>query len=151
MKTKIPKKTTDSSITRFGVSIPSDLINAFDKYIRDREYTNRSEAIRDLIRRKLIEKEWEKEFQGQEVIGTITYVYDHHKRNLVDSILNIQHDFPNHIIALQHVHIDHHNCLEVVIVRGEAGTLRNLAHKLEALKGMKHCQLTMTTTGANLS
>ncbi len=151
MKTKTQRRIKDSSITRFGVSIPSDLISAFDKYIRDREYTNRSEAIRDLIRRKLIEKEWEKEFQGREVVGTITYVYDHHKRNLVDSILNIQHDFPNHIVALQHVHIDHCNCLEVVIVRGEPEVLRDLAHKLEALKGMKHCQLTMTTTGTNLS
>jgi len=151
MKTKIQKTIKDKSITRFGVSIPSDLIYAFDKYIRERGYTNRSEAIRDLIRGKLIEKEWEKEFEGQEVIGTITYVYDHHKRNLVDSILDIQHDSPNHIVALQHVHIDHHNCLEVVIVRGEADVLRNLAHKLKALKGMKHCKLTMTTTGANLS
>ncbi|MDL1957789.1 MAG: nickel-responsive transcriptional regulator NikR [Deltaproteobacteria bacterium] len=142
----------DKSIIRFGVSIPYDLIHAFDEYIREREYSNRSEAIRDLIREKLIGQEWEeKEFEGQEVVGIITYVFNHHKRDLVDSIIDIQHDFPDHVIVSQHVHLDHHNCLEVAIVRGEPNALRNLAYKLKALKGVKHCQLTMTTTGTSLS
>lgn len=142
----------DKSITRFGVSIPYDLIHAFDEYIREREYSNRSEAIRDLIREKLIGQEWEeKEFEGQEVVGIITYVFNHHKRDLVDSIIDIQHDSPDHVIVSQHVHLDHHNCLEVAIVRGEPNALRNLAYKLKALKGVKHCQLTMTTTGTSLS
>ncbi|MBW1926850.1 MAG: nickel-responsive transcriptional regulator NikR [Deltaproteobacteria bacterium] len=142
---------SNKSITRFGVSIPLGLIRAFDKYIREREYSNRSEAIRDLIREKLIEQEWEKEFEGQVVVGAITYVFDHHKRELVDSIIDIQHNFPDHVIVSQHVHLDHHNCLEVAIVRGEPDALRNLAYKLKALKGVKHCQLTMTTTGTSLS
>lgn len=141
----------NKSITRFGVSIPYDLIRAFDKYIREREYSNRSEAIRDLIREKLIEQEWEKEFEGQKVVGVIAYVFDHHKRELVDSIIDIQHNFPDHVIVSQHVHLDHHNCLEVVIVRGEPDVLRNLAYRLKALKGVKHCRLTMTTTGTSLS
>jgi CopG family nickel-responsive transcriptional regulator len=141
----------NKSITRFGVSIPFDLIRAFDKYIREREYSNRSEAIRDLIREKLIEQEWEKEFEGQEVVGVITYVFDHHKRELVDSIIDIQHNFPDRVIVSQHVHLDHLNCLEVVIVRGEPDALRNLAYKFKALKGVKHCRLTMTTTGISLS
>jgi CopG family nickel-responsive transcriptional regulator len=141
----------DKSITRFGVSIPHDLIGAFDKYIREREYRSRSEAIRDLIREKLINQEWEEEFKGQNVVGVITYVFDHHKRELIDSIIDIQHDFPENVIVSQHVHLDHYNCLEVVIVRGEPSILRNLAYKLQALKGVKHCQLTMTTTGASLS
>jgi len=141
----------DKSITRFGVSIPHDLIRTFDKYIRKREYNNRSEAIRDLIREKLIEQEWEKEFEGQKVVGVITYVFDHHKRELVNSIIDIQHNFPDHVIVSQHVHLDHHNCLEVVIVRGEPNALRNLTYKLKAFKGVKHCQLTMTTTGTSLS
>ena len=141
----------DKSITRFGVSIPYDLIRTFDKYIRKREYNNRSEAIRDLIREKLIEQEWEKEFEGQKVVGVITYVFNHHKRELVDSIIDIQHNFPDHVIVSQHVHLDHHNCLEVVIVRGEPNALRNLTYKLKAFKGVKHCQLTMTTTGTSLS
>jgi len=141
----------DKSITRFGVSIPHDLIRAFDRYIREREYSNRSEAIRDLIREKLIEQEWEKEFEGQKVVGVIAYVFDHHKRELVDSIIDIQHNFPDHVIVSQHVHLDHHNCLEVVIVHGEPDALRLLTYKLKALKGVKHCRLTMTTTGTNLS
>ena len=141
----------DKSITRFGVSIPYDLIRTFDKYIRKREYNNRSEAIRDLIREKLIEQEWEKEFEGQKVVGVITYIFNHHKRELVDSIIDIQHNFPDHVIVSQHVHLDHHNCLEVVIVRGEPNALRNLTYKLKAFKGVKHCQLTMTTTGTSLS
>ncbi|RKX58618.1 MAG: nickel-responsive transcriptional regulator NikR [Thermodesulfobacteriota bacterium] len=141
----------NKSITRFGVSIPHDLIRSFDKYIREREYSNRSEAIRDLIREKLIEQEWEKEFEGQKVVGVIAYVFDHHKRELVDSIIDIQHDYPDHVIVSQHVHLEHHNCLEVVIVHGEPDALRHLTYKLKALKGVKHCRLTMTTTGTSLS
>ncbi len=138
-------------LSRFGVSIPTDLIHAFDDYIKQREYKNRSEAIRDLIREKLVEQEWEKEAEGRRVVGTITYVYDHHKRELVNEILEIQHDFPDHVVVSQHVHLDHHNCLEVAIVQGEPVSLRTLTYKLKALKGIKHCQLTMTTTGADLS
>ena len=138
-------------LTRFGVSIPDNLIRAFDSYIAEREYGSRSEAIRDLIREKLIEQEWEKESKGGEVVGTITYVFDHHRRELVESILDIQHDFPDTVVVSQHVHLDHHNCLEVAIVRGRPSTLRGLAYKLKALKGVKHCSFTMTTTGSELS
>ncbi len=148
---KKKNKNENSSIIRFGVSIPADLITAFDQYIREREYSSRSEAIRDLIREKLVEQEWEREANGQTVVGTITYVYDHHKRELVESILDIQHDFPDDVIVSQHVHLDHHNCLEVVIVRGRPSSLRSLAYKLRALKGVKHCRFTMTTTGKRLS
>ncbi len=137
-------------VVRFGVSIPEELITAFDEYIRARAYQNRSEAIRDLIREKLIEKEWEQESMDQEVVGTITYVFDHHKRELVDSILHIQHEFADCVIASQHVHLDHDNCLEVAIVRGKPSILRGVAYKLKALKGVKHCRFTMTTTGSSL-
>lgn len=145
------KLVNNRAITRFGVSIPTDLIHSFDEYIKDREYKNRSEAIRDLIREKLIKRDWEREVQGKEVVGAVTYVYDHHKRELVESIIDIQHRFPDQVVVSQHVHLDHHNCVEVAIVRGDPDTLRNLAYKLKALKGVKHCQLTMTTTGADLS
>ncbi len=141
----------NKTITRFGVSVPSDLIKTFDGYIKDRGYSNRSEAIRDLIREKLVAREWEREIDGQEVVGTITYVYDHHKRELVDDIIDLQHRYGNLVIVSQHVHLDHHNCLEVAIVRGSPGELRELAYRLKALKGVKHCQITMTTTGATLS
>ncbi len=145
------KSLKNTTITRFGVSVPSDLINTFDEYIRDRGYSNRSEAIRDLIREKLVAQEWEREAEGQEVVGTITYVYDHHKRELVDDIIDLQHRYGDLVIVSQHVHLDHHNCLEVAIVKGEPQDLRALSYKLKALKGVKHCQLTMTTTGAELS
>ncbi len=137
-------------VTRFGVSIPEELIEAFDQYIKTRSYKNRSEAIRDLIREKLIEQEWELEGEEKEVVGTITYVFDHHKRELLDSIIQIQHAFSHSVIASQHVHLDHDNCLEVAIVKGKPSTLRGVAYKLKALKGIKHCRFTMTTTGSSL-
>lgn len=142
---------TKTQITRFGVSIPTDLIESFDAFIREKQYKTRSEAIRDLIREKLVDREWEEAYGQRVVVGTITYVYDHHKRELVDSILDIQHAFPDSVIVSQHVHLNHHNCLEVAIVRGRPGDLRDLADKLKALKGVKHCTLTMTTTGELLS
>lgn len=144
------KQAENSDIVRFGISIPEKLISAFDRYIKGREYVSRSEAIRDLMREKLIEQDWEEDRTDQGVVGTITYVFDHHKRELVDSILDIQHDFTDHVIVSQHVHLDHHNCIEVAIVSGRPSELRGLAYKLKALKGVKHCRLTMTTSGAGL-
>ncbi len=144
------KKEKKESLCRFGVSIPKSLIEAFDNYIKVRAYRNRSEAIRDLIREKLVEQEWEADTKDREVVGTITYVFDHHKRELVDSIIRIQHQFSDHVIASQHVHLDHDNCLEVAIVKGRPSTLRGVAYKLKALKGVKHCRFTMTTTGSTL-
>ena len=146
----MPDKKSTKGVTRFGVSIPAELIEAFDRYIKTRSYRNRSEAIRDLIREKLIEQEWQLEGSDKEVVGTITYVFDHHKRELLDSIIQIQHEFSDSVIASQHVHLDHDNCLEVAIVKGNASTLRGVAYKLKALKGIKHCRFTMTTTGSSL-
>ncbi|MBA2848329.1 nickel-responsive transcriptional regulator NikR [Thermosulfuriphilus ammonigenes] len=135
-------------IYRFGVSIPSELIEAFDRYIAERHYTNRSEAIRDLIREKLVEREWE--ISGREVVGTITYVYDHHQRELVDRLIDLQHDYHENILAAQHIHLDHDNCLEVIIVKGHPKIIRELANRIHSTRGIKHCQLTMTTTGQDL-
>ncbi|MEW5949534.1 MAG: nickel-responsive transcriptional regulator NikR [Thermodesulfobacteriota bacterium] len=139
-----------SDIIRFGISIPADLIASFDQFIAERHYTNRSEAIRDLIREKLVQREWAAKIKGKQVIGTITSVYDHHKRELLNKLTDLQHDFHENIISSQHIHLDHHNCLEVIIVRGEAEKVRQLADKLNALKGIKHSQLTMTTSGLDL-
>ncbi len=141
---------SESNITRIGVSLPSDLLNKFDLYIEARQYTNRSEAIRDLIRDRLVQQDWEMS-ADKEVAGTITYVYDHHKRELLDEIVNIQHDYSQHVLAAQHIHLDHHNCLEAAVVKGTPATLFELTNKLTALKGIKHCKLVMTTTGAELS
>jgi len=136
-----------SSIVRFGVSLERDLLEKFDSLIESRNYTNRSEAIRDLIRQELVSKEW---LEGEDVAGAITLVYDHHKRELLNKITDIQHDFQSIIISTQHIHLDHNNCLELIAVRGNPSQVKRLAEKLKAIKGVKHATLSMTTTGKNL-
>lgn len=142
---------TDKSLARIGVSIPADLLESFDGYIEKKGYTSRSEAIRDLIRETLIAKDWETNEEAKIVAGTITYVYDHHKRELVNDILELQHSCEDQVISSMHVHLDHHNCLETVVVKGRANTIKYLFESLKALKGVKHCTISMTTTGAGLS
>jgi CopG family nickel-responsive transcriptional regulator len=135
-------------IARFGVSIESDLLSSFDNLIRRRHYTNRSEAIRDLIRKNLVEEEWET--VSGPVIGTVTIVYDHHTPNLTERLNEFQHHHAKEIIFSSHVHLDHHNCLEVLVVRGPGGKIRDLADHLRSVRGVKHATLSMTTTGAQL-
>ncbi|KAA0005190.1 MAG: nickel-responsive transcriptional regulator NikR [Thermoplasmata archaeon] len=129
-------------IIRFGVSIEPDLLKKFDKMIKKEGYTNRSEAIRDLIRKNLIiEKNKNPEAKA---IGTLTMIYDHHVRNLTDRLLDLQHDHTKEILATTHVHIDHHNCLEVLILKGKTGDIQKLADNIKALKGIKHGELVIT-------
>lgn len=133
-----------SSLVRFGVSVEEKLLSKFDELIQKKTYTNRSEAIRDLIREHLIKQEWK---GSQEVAGTITLVYDHHRRDLVNILTNIQHDSHQLILSTQHIHLDHDNCLEVVIVKGKPGEIENLSHKLKSTRGVKCGSLSMATTG----
>ncbi len=135
-------------LIRFGVSLPQDLLSKFDRQIRARNYDNRSEAIRDLIRQDLVQKDW----QGEgEIAGAITLIYDHHKRELLNKITDIQHDFQEVIISAQHIHLDHDNCLEIIAVKGSPKQAQELADTLKAVKGVKHATLSMSTTGRNLS
>lgn len=135
-------------LIRFGVSLPQDLLSKFDRQIRARNYDNRSEAIRDLIRQDLVQKDW----QGEgEIAGAITLIYDHHKRELLNKITDIQHDFQKVIISAQHIHLDHDNCLEIIAVKGSPKQAQELADTLKAVKGVKHATLSMSTTGRNLS
>lgn len=136
-----------SYLTRFGISLDKELLNNFDKLIKDKGYSNRSEALRDLIREELVSREW---LTGGDVAGTITLVYDHHTRDLLSKINNIQHKYPDIIISTQHIHLDHHNCLEVIVVKGDPKKVEKLASCLKSTKGVKHSSLTMTTTGKNL-
>ncbi|NTU91273.1 MAG: nickel-responsive transcriptional regulator NikR, partial [Chlorobiaceae bacterium] len=106
-----------SDLYRFGISLDRELIEAFDRHIAEQRYQSRSEAIRDLIREELVTKKWT---EGGIVAGAIVMTYDHHKRELVNKLLDIQHDFHDIIISTQHVHLDHGNCLEVIAVRGNA-------------------------------
>lgn len=137
-------------IVRFGVSLDHHLLVDFDKVVRRRRYATRSEALRDLIRDQLVDQDWAGE-ADRETVATITFVYDHHVRNLTGKLTRIQHDFQGRIMAGMHVHLDHDHCLEVLVVKGKASQIREVADALVSVKGVKHGKLTMTTTGKGLS
>lgn len=132
------------SLTRFGVSIEPELLKKFDENIDKEGYNNRSEAIRDLIRRTLITKQ--QYDPDSNAIGTLTMVYDHHIGNLTNRLLEIQHDHTKEILTTTHIHIDHDNCLEVLILKGLVKHIQKLADQIKSLKGIKHGELVMTTT-----
>jgi CopG family transcriptional regulator, nickel-responsive regulator len=136
-----------STLYRFGISLEESLIKEFDKHIQSKNYKNRSEAIHDLIREALVKKQW---LCDNEVAGAITMNYDHHKRELVNKLMDIQHDFQKTVISTQHIHIDHHNCLEILAVRGKARDVETLASKLKSQVGVRHVALSMSTTGSTL-
>ncbi len=133
---------------RFGVSLDSELLEKFDKLCAERCYQTRSEAIRDLIRKDLVQKEWED--LNQEVTGTLTLIYNHHHSDLAQKLTDLQHHFLDVIIASMHVHIDEHNCMEVLILRGPVKKIREVGQRLGATKGVKHSQLSLSTTGKDL-
>ena len=136
-----------SDLFRFGVSLDKALLDKFDRYIRERNYSNRSEAFRDLIRQELIKKEWQ---EGDDVAGAITLIYDHHRKDLLNKITDLQHDFQSVIISTQHIHLDHDNCLEIVAVRGQPREVTKLADMMKSIKGVKHCTLSMSSTGEHI-
>lgn len=135
-------------IRRFGVSLDSSLLKAFDSLIARKGYANRSEALRDLIRDSLVREEWED--GNRETVGTITIVYSHDTRELVDVLTDLQHNFYTSIISSLHIHLDGHNCLEVLVTKGKAKDIKKIADKLIGTKGVKHGRLSLTTTGRNL-
>ena len=134
-----------STLARIGVALDSELLKQFDAYLERRKYGNRSEGFRDLIRDALIgEKTGD---PNQPSVGTLTLVYDHHTRSLSEKLTAMQHDHADLVISTLHVHLDHHNCLEVLVLRGPAGRIRQLAEGIIATKGVQHGQLTMTAAG----
>ncbi|HEV3332874.1 MAG TPA: nickel-responsive transcriptional regulator NikR [Bryobacteraceae bacterium] len=137
-----------SVLSRIGVAIDSDLLKKFDRLITQRGYTNRSEAFRDLIRDELVERTWES--PESQVVGTITLVYNHHVRLLNEKLTDIQHDFHRAILSTLHVHLDHDNCLEVLVVKGKSAEVRKVADVLISTKGVKHGRLSLSTSGAEL-
>lgn len=136
------------NITRFGVSLDSELLERFDALCAKRGYYNRSEAIRDLLRSTLVSQEWEDE--SAQIAATLTLVYDHHKSDLAQRITNAQHDAHHLIITTLHVHLDHHNCLEVLVLKGSCADVRALSEKLISTKDVIYGKLSLATTGANL-
>ena len=136
-------------LTRFGVSLNSQLLRHFDAHIRRKGYANRSEAIRDLIRQELVEAEWTA--SDKEVIGTVSLVYNHERLDLPKRLTDIQHHHHSAVVSTLHVHLDEHNCLEVLVLRGKGRRMKTLGEKLIAAKGVKHGKLTLTTTGSGLA
>ena len=134
--------------TRFGVSIDGELLRKFDQLIARKGYTNRSEAIRDLIRDSLVQTEWES--VSADTIGTITIVYNSHTHELSDLLAHIQHGYHSFIIATTHVHLDDKNCLEVLIVRGKGEEIKKISDRLISARGVKHGKLSLTTTGKDI-
>jgi len=134
--------------TRFGVSMDGDLLARHDLYVRQKKYPNRSEAIRDLVRRALVEEAWGA--SKEEVIGVLVIVYDHHRRELSARLLEKEHVHMGEIITTLHLHLDHDTCLEAKIIRGKPERVQRIADELMAMKGVKYGKLTPATAGKRL-
>ena len=139
---------TLGKMMRFGISADARLIEKFDGMIVEKSYANRSEAIRNLIRDQLVEFAWTK--KNEDVIGTITLVYNHESKELTEKLTELEHQNHANIISSVHVHLDNHNCLEVLIVRGKSPEVQGISYRLIGTKGVKHGKLTMTTSGTEL-
>lgn len=135
-------------LIRFGVSIDEQLLDSFDKLIEHKQYQTRSEAIRDLIRSTLVETRSAND--DAEMVGSVTLVYDHHVRDLSEKLTEQQHSHSSMIISSLHVHLDTHNCLEVLIVKGTAREIKQIADQLIGVKGVKHGKLVMTSADEGL-
>lgn len=133
-----------SDLVRFSVSLESDLLEEFDKFCADRSFATRSEAIRQLLRKALIEDAWASE--SQTAVATLTLVYDHHRPGLMEQLTEIQHGHVEMVVSSMHVHLDHHHCLEVIILRGEARVLRDVASRLRGMKGVRCGDLAVAHT-----
>jgi CopG family nickel-responsive transcriptional regulator len=137
-----------SDITRFGVSLKSTLLDKFDRLIEQSGYKNRSEAIRDLIRDRMVAEEWSS--SDRETVGVFSLIYNHEQRELNKTLTNIQHRYVDIIVSSTHIHIDHHNCLEVVILKGKSSLIKKITDELASTRGVKHGKLIMTSTGSDL-
>ena len=137
-----------SSLVRFGISMEDKLLSTFDELIEKKGYKNRSEAIRDLIRESIVREEWDS--KERDIVGTITIIYDHHKRELSQTLTESQHRHHGSVISTMHVHLDHDNCLEVLAVKGNSSKIKTIADQLISTKGVKHGKLVMTSMGKNI-
>ena len=138
-----------SDITRFSVSLEADLLNKFDQYVQDGRFATRSEAIRQLVHHRLASDKWDA--NDEEMIATLTLVYDHHKPKLVEKLIHVQHSHANHVVTTLHVHLDLDRCMEVIVLKGKPSRLRVLAAELRGLKGVHQGELSLagSTGGAN--
>jgi CopG family nickel-responsive transcriptional regulator len=133
-----------SEIVRFSVSLEADLLDQFDRYCSEGKFATRSEAIRQLLRETLTAHAWESD--AEHAAATLTLVYDHHRTHLTERLLALQHRHTDMVVSTMHVHLDHHNCLEVIVLRGRAGTLQKMASELRGLRGIHKGQLVLAKT-----
>ena len=137
-----------SDLVRLSLSIERPLFERFEKLVRDRGYSNRSEFMRDLIREELIERQWQ---DNDEVAGTITLVYDHAVRQLSKKLTHVQHHHHSAVLATTHVHLSERLCIEMILVKGTAAAIRHIADQLGKQKGVFHASLSVSSTGADLA
>lgn len=135
---------SNDAIIRFSVSLPEELLISLDNQIINQGYVSRSEFIRDLIREQLVEERWSN--TNETVIGVLTLIYDHHQRDLLQRMTDLQHDSDAQILCNTHVHIDHHNCLETIMIKGTSEQVESIASKIGGLKGINFSKLTKTAT-----
>jgi CopG family nickel-responsive transcriptional regulator len=138
----------DKNIVRFGVSIEEKLLTKFDSHILEKGYVNRSEAIRDLIRDMLVSQRIEN--PETESFGTLTIIYNHHHGEISERLNHVQHDYFQNIVSTTHIHLDSHNCLEVLILKGKAGLLKSLADMILSIKNVKHGKFVIASTETDL-
>ena len=136
-----------SDLTRVSLSLDQSLLDSLEQLAAKSGYENRSEFIRDLIRDHLAHDQWQ---SGEEVLGTLTLIYNHHQRGVTEKLVELQHHSGEHILASTHVHLSHEICAEMIMVKGEPSKVRNLAYKLRQNRGVLHSGVTMSATGNNL-
>jgi len=136
-----------SKVVRLSISLEESLFEKLEQLVEESRYGNRSEFVRDMIRDRLVELEWERD---EEVVGTLTLLYDHHARLLSDKLMHLQHHHHETILATTHVHLDSHMCVEVSLMRGRAGRLREIADLVRRQKGVLHAVLSIGSTGVHL-
>lgn len=134
-------------VTRFSVSIDQELMDKFDAKTKKDRCPTRAKAVGDLIRASLVQTEWR---AGDAVAGAIVLVYDHHTRDVLKRLMDMQHDCHEAIISTQHIHLDHDNCLEIVAVKGTPRVIEALVKRLKSIKGLKHVSLAAGTTGRSI-
>lgn len=134
-------------VTRVTVSIDEPLLEQFEQYLNANGYPSRSEGIKSIMRKALVEDQWATD---AEVAAAVTIVYDHHKPGVMQRLTEVQHDFGDMVICTQHVHLDHHNCMEVLILKGKSAQIKSLFNSLKAIKGLKHSSLSASTTGGDI-
>jgi CopG family nickel-responsive transcriptional regulator len=135
----------ETELIRFGVSMESELLARLDTMIDKKGYTNRSEAIRDFVREKIVQQRVDD--PSSQAFGVLSFVYDHHVRELEGKLTDFQHEHFKTIVSTSHIHIDHDNCLEVIILKDKAGKISEVSDKILSFKGVKHGNLSLTLTG----